>query len=476
MKAQNSRLLLLIRHILSILRAVSVQTKILGIALILVFFLGIVAILVVRKSMQNVVAHELEIRAMSLAQDLAIRTTDAILVNNLYSLNQIIAETKNNYADIRYIIVVDPTGRLIAHTFGGGFPVGLLGVNGISGGESSRVVVLRTTEGPIWDAAAPIFRGQVGMIRLGLSDILLGSAVQTVTLQLFLATVFVSSLGILLAIFLTRIITKPIEQLALVAHAVGKGDFSMRVQHSANDEIGELTVSFNNMLDELGKAAEANQERERLREELIDRVITAQEDERKRIACDLHDQTSQSLISLIVQLKLIESASDDETRQKNISELRTQLRDALGEVRQMALDLRPSVLDDLGLEQAIRWFADRCAQNDGLRISLSIEKDLDHLPEKHKISIYRVVQEALSNVVKHSHASFAEVKIVETPGYLSIQVVDNGRGFDSNLLNLDKTGLGILGMKERVTLLGGRFEIKSQVGQGTSVYAHFLVN
>jgi len=455
--------------------SVSVHMKILGIALILVLSLGMMAIIVTRTSMQHVVTHELELRATSIADDLAVRATDFILVNNLFLLNQLINETKANYPDIRYIFVVDAKGQILAHTFGAGFPLELIGANSVTEDDLSPVKVLQTTEGLIWDAAAPIFKGRIGYIRLGLTDAFLGRTVSTVTTQLILATLLVSTVGILLAMFLTRILTRPIQQLAQVAHAVGQGDLNQQVTRWADDEIGELADSFNTMVNNLRLAEEANQERQRLQIELVERVISAQEEERKRISCDLHDQTSQALVSLIVQLKLVETAPNIATRRKNLDTLRDQLRATLEEVRQMALDLRPNILDDLGLEQAVHWFSERCMKNNGLQVSISAKGDLNNLPERHKITSYRVIQEALSNIVKHSRARHAQVEINCAPALLRLTVQDDGVGFDLQQGKRSGSSLGILGMQERVSLLGGEINIHSAPGEGTTICAQIPV-
>lgn len=475
MKRQEKILNRWINRFWSIASGVSVRTKILGIALALVLLLGAMAILVVRVSLRNVVTQELELSAVSISENLADSSTDAILVNNQFLLYQLISETKGNYADIRYIFVVDSKGSVLVHTFGNGFPTDLITANAVPAGEESQIRVLETTEGLIWDVAAPIYKGRVGTIRMGFSDALFLRTVNVVTTQLLLATLFVSTIGILLAIFLTRILTRPIQQLAWAAHAVGQGDLNQKVTRWTDDEIGELTDSFNTMVENLRLAAEANRERDLLRTELVERVITAQEEERKRIAYDLHDQTSQALVSLIVQLKLVEAAKNADARRNNLEAFRIQLRATLDEVRKMALELHPKVLDDLGLEQAIHWFAESCSKNHDLQITVIIKGDLSNLPERFTVTIYRVIQESLSNVVKHSQARHAQVEVDHQPGELLLRINDDGKGFIVNAASEYGGNMGILGMQERVSLLGGHFEIHSQPGKGTTVQAEIPI-
>lgn len=464
----------LARHFWQIAGAVSVRMKIMGIVLGLVLLLGVGITQVVRQSLVQVMELELELRAISAANDLASRSTDVILINNLYALYQLINETQANYPDIRYVFVVDQTGQVLAHTFGSGFPIDLIAANSVSPQAGTHVTILETSDGKVWDAAAPIFDGRAGVARIGFSEEPLRRTVGTATTQLLLATLLVSAAGIAAALFLTWILTRPILELTGAAQAIGHGDLDQMVTRWANDEIGDLADAFNTMVEELKQAEVVRLERVRLRAELIERVIAAQEDERQRIARDLHDQTSQSLVSLIVQLKLVESADDEQVRAENLAALREQLRSALADVRRMALDLRPGVLDDLGLVEAIHWFADRCCQ-DGLQINIDTLGDLEHLPSKTTVAVYRVVQEALSNIVKHSGARNALIDIEIDGALLKLEIVDDGRGFNPGQVQNRGGAMGLFSMQERVELLGGTFQIDSQPGRGTCIRASLPV-
>jgi signal transduction histidine kinase len=451
--------------------AVSVRTKIVGIILGLVLVLGLGITMVVRQSLREVMLSELEARAVSVTQDLASRSTDLILINNLYALHQLVRETQANHPDIRYAFIQGADGSILAHTFGPGFPAGLASANLVETGSPSQVLVLETTEGRVWDIAVPIFGGRAGTARIGFSEAPLQRTVDVVTSEMLLATLLVSTVGIMAAIALTWFLTRPILNLADSARKVGQGDFSQNVPRWADDEIGDLAEAFNGMVNDLARAAEARRERDQLRAELVERVMTAQEDERKRIARDLHDQTSQSLVSLIVQLKLVESAPDDGARAESLAALREQLRSVLGEVRQMAVDLRPNVLDDLGLVQAICWFADRCQQH-GLRVDVSGCSDCgESLPARQSLALYRVAQESLSNVVKHSGAAQAWVRLNCHNGRLVLEVADDGQGFTAGNIHRPGGGMGLFGMAERIELLGGKFTVDSQPGAGTRIWA-----
>jgi signal transduction histidine kinase len=454
----------------SIAGGVSVRTKILGILLGLVIVLGLGVTIDMRASLERVMIAELETRTISIAQDLAVRSTDLILINDLYSLYQLLRDTQFNHPDVRYTFVLDSRGNVLVHTFGPGFPMALIEANTLQLDHDYSTVVLQTTEGKIWDVAVPILGGLEGTARVGISDASLRRSLSQMTTRLMLTTLLVSTVGIAAAIFLTWMITHPLLKLAQAARAVGSGDLTQRVTLWADDEIGDLTEAFNAMVTDLSQAAEDSRNRERLRAQLVERVITVQEEERKRIARDLHDHTSQSLVSLIVQLKLVESAKDEESRSKGILEFRHQLQSVLGEVRQLALDLRPGVLDDLGLVAAIQWFADRC-QNESTAISVEVDGDCKYLPPHVALAIYRVAQEALSNTFMHSGATQVVVFLRCRPNSLFLEVRDNGKGFDPTMITYSNSGMGLFGMEERLQLLNGRLTIESQPGEGTCIQA-----
>lgn len=289
----------------AVVGAVGIRAKILGIVLGLVTLMGITATLEVRQILGGTLDTQLHERSVSVTRDLAARATDLLLTNDFYALNQLLRDTQANNADVRYAFLVDPEGQVIAHTFGAGFPAGLLETNGAAADERQHTVKLTTDEGLVWDTAVPIFDGRAGTARVGLSLASLERTVASVTGQLLLTTVMVAAIGITAAALLTWVLTRPILRLVELAQAVARGDFSQRAQRWAGDEIGTLTDAFNAMSASLAGAEQERAGREQLRAQYVSGVIAAQEDERKRIARELHDSTSQSLTSLLIGLRAL---------------------------------------------------------------------------------------------------------------------------------------------------------------------------
>ena len=625
--------------------AVSVRTKILGIVLTLVLILGVGATFQVRSTFRTALGHELHDRGVSITRDVAARSVDLILVHDLYGVYQLLLDTLANNGDVRYAFVVGPDGEILVHTFGEGFPAGLVGVNAVSPVERYHLQNLATDEGIIWDFAVPILEGRAGVLRVGLSEQAMQTTLSHVTRQLLVTTIIVSLAGVAAAISLTWLITRPVLDLVEVTRTVARGNLSHAAAHWANDEIGLLNDSFNAMitdlagaraeseafdaellrrnrelaaLNEVSRAVSGQQDltdmldgalrcvlalmdleagwvlllepggtharlmcsvglpvpvarqeaetgfphcqcgrvleekrsllitpldetcpvhglcladerlvtghvavplvsksqvlgtlniacadsdcvsredlrllgpigqqlgvaventrlweevrqKEAARGQLLQRIITAQEEERKRIARELHDDTSQSLTSLMVGLKVLEGLrSPGETRQY-LSGLRTIVAETLNAVHDLALELRPSVLDDMGLVAAV----DHHVAEYRRRFNISVDNravgfDGRRLPPAIETTLYRIVQEALTNVARHSGASHASVLLEWTGPHVRAIVEDNGSGLDLSLAR-QRRKLGLYGMEERATLIGGSLRIESQPAMGTAV-------
>lgn len=448
--------------------AVSVRAKILGIVLGFILLLGASVTIQARYALTATLTAQLEDQSVSISRDLAARATDPILLNDLLRLHDLLDETLANNPNARYAFIVDPQGQVIAHTFEGGFPLDLLPLNSAQPDEYHHTALIQTDEGLVWDTAVPILDGKVGTARIGLSDVSMQAALSTLTAQLLLTILLVSAAGILVAVFLTWILTRPILELVTTTQAVAKGDFSPRVPRWANDEIGDLATAFNAMTEELAHTDELRRERESLRRQLMEKVITTQEDERRRIARELHDSTSQNLTSLIVGLRMMEAQCANCASPTKAADLRNVASKTLDEVHDLSMRLRPRVLDDLGLAAALERLAHEWQARYKIPVDVVIQLE-ERLPGEIETTIYRIVQEALTNIVRHAQAKSASILIEKHGDTVRAIVEDDGIGFDVNT-NQGELHLGLLGMRERAELLNGTLTIESTPGQGTSIF------
>jgi len=202
-------------------------------------------------------------------------------------------------------------------------------------------------------------------------------------------------------------------------------------------------------------------------QELSAKLLRAQENERRSLARELHDEVGQSLSAILMEAESAEFADDLVEIREHLAAVRTLAEKTVNEVRDLALLLRPSMLDDFGLVPALNWHAREMTKRTGLNVVLSADDAADDLPDEHTTCIYRLVQEAVNNCARHANARTVEVEVKREDRRVIFSVRDDGAGFDPRFVR----GLGLLGMEERVRRLGGQLEIDSQPGRGTRIAA-----
>jgi two-component system sensor histidine kinase UhpB len=249
----------------------------------------------------------------------------------------------------------------------------------------------------------------------------------------------------------------PLEQLLETMERVDVARPGTRVAVSRSDsrDVVRLHDAFNRMLSRL----------EHERAATSGAVLRAQEEERARIARDLHDEVNQALTGVLLRLRAIEPDAPD-ALQAELREIQTAASQAMSELLSLARELRPAALDDHGLEAALRTRVDEFARQTGTATTLSVADDLGELGAPEQLVVYRVVQESLSNIASHAEASGVRVELERDAGGPVVRVADDGRGFVGPGRD---GGLGLTGMRERARLAGGRLEVRSVPGEGTTV-------
>ncbi len=624
---------------------VSIRYKLLGMVLLAILALGIAVTLLVQAELEANLRQSLEERGVAITRDLAEDATDLILTQDIFELNQEIRTTLETNPDVRYVFIVDAQGQVVAHSFPERVPSGLFAINHVDG-EGWGVQIIRTDEGYITDIAVPIFEGKLGVARVGLSHERLETAVSDITRRLQIVTLITLFVGSLTVLLLTRILTRPVFDLLKAVRAVGQGDLTMRAPVHMEDEIGELTIAFNAMTDDLARSrnellqqnqqltvlnqiawvisgarslrevidaalrgalsaldcdagwivllqedgssqfvgskglsedflaretredieacychklmhteepwqqpriredcprlkralawgepegcfrhhltvplvshnqpigvlnlafspdkvfsseklklagaigrqvgvaieAELNRQRlvaelearEALRGQLLERALTAQEEERRRIARELHDEAGQALTSLMVGLRLLEQeAASPEAILHRTSVLKQMTNDVLENLHRLAMDLRPASLDHVGLAAALRQYIDLYRHQTGLDVQLEVVGlERQRLPSEVETTLYRIIQEALTNVARHAQARHVGVLLEVGAERIVAIVEDDGVGFDPEISQRNGR-LGLFGMRERAEIIGGVFTIESAPGRGTTVF------
>ncbi len=313
--------------------------------------------------------------------------------------------------------------------------------------------------------------------------------VRTLRQRFILFGVLLLILNLVMAYGISRGIVTPIRALTSSARRLARGELGDPIPYLGKDEVGVLGASLETMrqrlsesletIQELNKALETRiaertrrlEESQTDREHLLQRLISAQEEERKRVARELHDEVSQNIAALALAL---DRATDHQGGQgalaQRLAELKTLALRTLEEVRRMILDLRPSILDDLGLLAALRWYAENRLEQQGVKVHWDLPDEEWRLPSPLEVTLFRVAQEAVSNIAGHAEAENVIISLEFVDGAVELTFEDDGKGFDTAQVTgpgRRMAGLGILGMQERVATLGGTLTLDSHPGGGT---------
>jgi signal transduction histidine kinase len=280
---------------------------------------------------------------------------------------------------------------------------------------------------------------------------------------------------------ISRFLLVRLEKLAAAIKGFGQGSMPPPIKNPSTDEIGQLGAVFNEMA---GLVEVRNQEVQALSEnlkhqadqrgELVKRLITAQEDERKRVARELHDELGQALtgLSLTAGASQLLIPSQPERARDELSNMQYLIHKTSDQMYDMILSLRPSLLDDMGLASAIHAHAERALKGTGIAFQMDSEGLSRRLPPEVETAVFRTLQEALQNSIRHSAATIIRLTLASEPTFCYAEVKDNGLGFDLASISQDGSnpqGLGLMGMHERMGIVCGSIEILSRPGAGTTV-------
>lgn len=337
-------------------------------------------------------------------------------------------------------------------------------------------------------------RAKIGIVRVLLGVPLLYKILIANSLLVFLALVtgvrfisggvpvFLISSGILLlSIFINfvvvRLALEPTRDLSNTIARIAAGEFNVRANYHPLGErlINQSVEGLNRMLDTLERIIETlEKERERAREQ-AKLVLLAQEEERKRIARELHDEASQVLATLLLGIgefsrKVRDKSGQNEGFQEELDRIGALTEEAIAELQRLAFNLRPSILDDMGLKPALTWLLREHLEKKKVRVSFAWTGSDAPLPGEVQIALFRVAQEALINIVKYAKARNVKVTVTQDGGQIDMSIEDDGCGFDPDPPGKDKENrLGIYGMQERISLVSGDFKMDSAPGKGTHI-------
>ena len=274
------------------------------------------------------------------------------------------------------------------------------------------------------------------------------------------------AMSLVVNLTLVYLALQPLTDLEHTTRRLSAGDVEARVPSSilADRDIARVGETLNELLDQIAE----DRARER---RLAAQVISAQDEERARFARELHDSTAQILTAAMLQLSAAARESELTPLAERIATVRELTSDALEEVRSLAHTMHPRVLDDLGLVAALDWLSRQASAQGGLDIHVATTEIEPALPAPMAAALYRVAQEALRNVQRHSDARHVNMRLTQEGGSAVLEIVDDGTGFDVERAEQRRPGMGLFSMRERIGLVNGRLAVRSRPGQGTTIVA-----
>lgn len=480
----------------------SLRAKItLGIAVTLLFILGTYTGVEYFRLRSNLLNH-LSTMASYNGQLIEDTLQHAMLKSDFEDVQRILDMVGRNQ-NFRIVYLLDPKGTIIFAPAGQTTGIRLDNANptcqpchSLSVPVRPNSIVLEAEDGQrVFRSMQPIENSpecstchgsQQPLIGLLLTDIYVAPFEASLTSDLRENLIWASA-TILIIIFVVnlvmgRLVISPLEKVTSALAKFGGGERNLRLLSKRSDEIGQLEKDFNQMVQQIQAEETENtalsqdlRQQTMRQQELLKSLIDAQEGERKRIARELHDELGQSLTGLALlseRMELIISTDPDQARVQ-LSETRELIGKTTQQMYELILALRPSVLDDLGLAAALRSLAKQVLSTDQFKFRLDAAQLTDRLPPSVEIALYRIFQEALSNVVKHSQADQVVITLAQRDGHFEGEISDNGQGFDLQSIDLgagSHRGLGLLGIQERASQCGGTIEIKSQIREGTRIF------
>jgi len=364
-------------------------------------------------------------KAETLAQLTAFTIQPSIYFHDRAALDEALSGTRND-KDVAYVIVTDPAGRTL------------------SAFHPER------RGGKFYETTLPMRDGNQEIARLviGMSTARLERQVVRMRIAIGIVSAVILAAGLIIVVLISNLLTRPLRDVATGAQRIAAGDLAHRVPVGRRDEIGRLAASFNEMSERVA-------ERDASLRRLSRRLLSIQEQERIRIAREVHDELGQALTAMKIDLQ-----------QKPLADIAKNIDTIVDLVRRIATDLRPAILDDLGITAALEQQLRRLRETTGIKTTLEVdeEPELDMLAAA---TLYRIAKEALANVVRHASASEVNVTLEVRDDNLVLDIRDNGIGMTADRIGAQS--LGIIGMRERAELLGGTVEIDSHPGRGTRV-------
>lgn len=444
-----------------------------------IFFCGMILGYMMLASISKYLENGLISSGEELASSLSVTVGNDILFDDRFALWERLSKTMETNDQVRYIIVTYPNGEVMLSTFGKNLPEGLTSVRTYDGSKGIDSMLFASSEGRIREIMAPIDGGLIGYIRIGMSEKKMNMILQERSMETVIAVLMLCAFSAFMASRYAWNFLRPISKLVYGVKQLEQGNYGVRVPVYSNDEVGQLAETFNGMSAQIKKNTEENNHllsELRLKEQdriwLINQLFNARENEQQRISRELHDESSQSMASILTYLRILHDRLDTDEQREMLFEIRELTAATLGSIRQLAVNLHPPLLDDLGLIVAIEKYLDPISKlNPDIEVTFRHKGDFSDLPKAVSLMCYRTIQESVANSLKHAEPGRIDVELESDGVMLVMSIQDNGKGFSEEEAEEARLNrhLGLVSMKERSKLLNGRFDLKTGINKGTTI-------
>ncbi|HIH44294.1 MAG TPA: HAMP domain-containing protein [Candidatus Methanoperedenaceae archaeon] len=331
------------------------RNKFIAVIVGIILVVGIATVFVVRSTMSEAISAEFQLRGLSIARSIAMESTDYILTENIMDVQRLITETKESEPEVVYIFITTKDGQVIAHTFNKGFPAGLLTANSLGDNKEERIVRIRTESGVIYDFAAPIAKGSIGTARVGISEVYIQKTIDSAILNVTTIILIILIIGIVIAFFITNMITRSIGELGYAAEEIGKGNLGTAVAVRTDDEVGllasnfhKMTISLRGILEKAQNAATAvsTTARELLASSEEMRVFTEQISRTaQEVASGVSTQSSKMMEISQAMKEMTQNVQQVTTNSQKVSESAVKASDIANRVGKKSTEVSGKIMD-----------------------------------------------------------------------------------------------------------------------------------
>ena len=457
---------------------VSIRIKLIGLTILTSLFLGIIISYFMLSFYNREISHDAQYMSMVIGRHISEDSINFIANGNYNKLNILLKNEIKYNKNILYVFYRNNEGVVMAHAFHKGFYLNIVGNIFKKHNNQSKLSIVKYNNkiyGKILDTSFPVSGGRLGVVRVGISIGRMKDSFLSQESPLFLKNIVLILISSFIFIYLIfKIIAwwflTPVVKLYEATEKIKAGDYNVHTAAKGYDEIGKLSNSFNEMALILKEAEQERAKNEDLRKDFIKKIINAQEEERRKLSRSLHDRFGQFLSSLKIKLRMLDDYNDVSEVKNKIQQIRDDLTEGFNLVHDMAKNLRPSMLDEVGLINTVKQYAADVAKNNpAIKIDFyPINLEDCRLDKNIEVNIYRIIQESVLNVIRHACADSVTIILERYEGKIRGIIEDNGAGFGCCGED-DYEHLGIDGMKERAKLFGGELTVESEKNLGTVV-------